>query len=176
MAVHDLDQIRAVTGLEPASVRARSWNPSWSRFAGNASALIELRAGDAEIVYTGSWASHGRHTTWDGDWEIEGTRGSVAWRDNRVEIRYASLFDTVFMPGAVERDGVMHVELDAVAHEERAGVLEELATAIDDGRRPETDARDNLRSLALVLGAVESADRGGAVVDLPYVAAPSRGT
>lgn len=167
MAIHHLDQIRAVTGLESHRLRARSWNPSWSRFAGNASARIEIEAaGGARVLYTGSWASHGRHTTWDGDWQIQGTRGGLSWSDNRVEIRFASLFDTVFMPGATERGGIMEVELDPVEHEERAGVLAELAAAIRERRAPETGARDNLRSLELVLGAVESAAADGAEVEL----------
>ena len=167
MAVHHLDQIRSVTGLEPEWLRARSWNPSWSRFAGNACAQIELEAaGGARIVYSGSWVSHGRHSTWDGDWDIQGSRGGLSWRDNRLEIRFASLFDTVFMPGATERAGIMEVELDPVPYEERAGVLAELAAAIDDGRQPESNAGDNLRSLALVLGAAESAAAGGREIDL----------
>jgi predicted dehydrogenase len=166
MAIHHLDQIRSVTGLEPDRLRARSWNPTWSHFAGNACAQVELEAGAARVLYTGSWVSHGRHSTWDGDWDIQGSRGGISWRDNRVEVRFASLFDTVFKPGAVERDGVMAVDLDDVPYEERAGVLEEFAAAIGDGRPAETNARDNLRSLALVLGAVESAGADGNPVEL----------
>lgn len=167
MAVHHLDQVRAIAGLEPDTIRARSWNPSWSSYRGNAACLIELDQDEhRRVVYTGSWCSRARHTTWDGDWEIQGERGAIRWADNRVEVRFASLFDTVFMPGAVEREGVMHVDLDPVALEERNGSLAELAAALREDRPAETNARDNLRSLALVLGAVESAAAGGRAVDL----------
>jgi len=172
MAVHHLDQVRGIAGVEPDALRARSWNPSWSRFRGNAACLLELeQAARVRVLYSASWCSWGRHTTWDGEWEIQGERGAIRWADNRVEVRFASLFDTVFLPGALEREGVMQVELDSVAHEERAGSLRELAAALREGRRTETDARDNLRSLALVLGAVASAAGGGATVDLDALAA-----
>lgn len=167
MAVHHLDQIRGIIGLEPVALRARSWNPSWSRFEGNPCCLIELKTEQgAEIVYTGSWVSHGRHTTWDGTWDIQGDRGGLLWAENRVDVRFASLFDTVFMPGALERTGIMEVELDKLDFEERAGTLAELATSVESGRLAETNARDNLKSLALVLAAVESAKAGGEEIDL----------
>lgn len=167
MAVHHLDQLRGIVGLEPARLRARSWNPSWSRFRGNASALIEMETLDgAHVVYTGSWCSNGLETTWDGSWDIQGTRGGIVWANNRVEVRFASVFDTVFLPGALERDGVMDVSLDDVVVEERLGVLAELAAAMDAGRPPETDGHDNLRSLGLVLGALESARAGGTMIEL----------
>jgi len=167
MAVHHLDQVRGMAGLEPRVLRARSWNPSWSRFEGNACCLIEMETeGGAEVVYTGSWVSHGRHTTWDGAWDIQGDRGGLLWAENRIEVRFASLFDTVFMSGAFERDGVMEVELDRLDFEERAGTLAEFAAAVREGRPAETNARDNLKSLALVLAAVESAKAGGTEIEL----------
>lgn len=167
MAVHHLDQIRGLLGLEPVRLRARSWNPSWSRFRGNASALIELETAEGvQIVYTGSWCSTGPETTWDGEWDIQGERGGILWRQNQVRLHFTSVFDTVFLPGARERDGMMDVDLDPVALEERAGVLGELHTAFEEERAPETHGRDNLRSLALVLAAVESARSDGAFVEL----------
>lgn len=167
MAIHHLDQVRGVVGLEPARLRARSWNPSWSRFRGNASALIEMETVDgAHVVYTGSWCSNGVETTWDGSWDIQGTRGGIVWANNRVEVRFASVFDTVFLPGALERDGVMDVSLDEVVMEERLGVLDELAAAMDAGRPSETDGHDNLRSLGLILGALESARGNGTTIEL----------
>lgn len=167
MAIHHLDHLRGTAGFEPARLRATSWNPTWSPFAGNASCLIEFESAEgAHASFTGSWASRGRHTTWDGTWEIQGERGGLRWADNRVEIRFTSVFDTVFLPGAIERDGVMEVQLDVLEREERPGVLDELARALDEGRPPETCVTDNVKSLALMLAAVESAQRGGEVIDL----------
>lgn len=173
MAVHHLDQIRGLLGVEPVRLRARSWNPSWSRFRGNASCLIELEADEgAQVIYTGSWSSTGTQTTWDGDWDIQGAAGGILWEQNRVRIGFSSVFDTVFLPGARERDGMMDVDLDPVDNEERVGVLAELHAALEAARAPETGGRDNLRSLALVLAAVESARSDGAFVELPGAGPP----
>jgi hypothetical protein len=49
------------------------------------------------------------------------------------------------------------VPLDELAEEGRSGVLAELAEAVHAGREPETSGRDNLGTLELVYGAVESA-------------------
>jgi predicted dehydrogenase len=38
-----------------------------------------------------------------------------------------------------------------------AGCMREFLTAVREGRPPETDCRDNIKSLAMVLAAVESA-------------------
>ena len=165
--IHHLDQLRGIVGLEPSTVRARSWNTSSSRFKGNASAAVQYDcANGARVVYTGSWSALGRQSSWDGDWEIQGTKGAISWRNNEVQINFASLFDTVFLAGAVERSGVMHVELDALPVEERLGTLAAFQTAIATGQSSETDVTDNIRSLQLVTATAESARSDGAPVAL----------
>lgn len=168
MAVHHFDQIRGTLGLEPVEVRARSFNPPWSWFRGDASANVEFATREGAIVsYTGSWVSRIPPSTWDGDWDIHGDRGAIRWSANRVQLYPSEFGDTVYRPGAVQRAGnELDVELEAMAEEERWGVLAEFAAAIEGGRQPETSGRDNIRSLALVLGAVESAVAGGRPVAL----------
>ena len=163
MAIHHFDFIRGVFGLEPFKVRARSFNPSWSRFDGNASALVEFATADGAVVsWTGSYVSRGPLTTWDGAWDIHGTRGSLRWAENEVTLRPTEFADTIYLPGAVEKSGdVMSVDLVDMPLEERAAVLDEFVGALDDGREPVPSGRDNLGSIALVLAAAESARRGG---------------
>lgn len=164
---HQLDQMRGVLGLVPTSLRARSWNPSWSQFAGNASVSLDVECeGGARILYSASWTSHGQQTSWDGDWDIQGSRGGISWRNNEITITFSSLFDSVFLPGALEHAGVMHVTLDELAVEERLGVLAEFRRAIVANERSETDVRDNIGSLQLVLGTAESAKNDGQTVHL----------
>lgn len=165
--IHHIDQIRGIAGVEPVSVRANSWNPSWSRFAGNASAVVQVEGAQGEhVIYTGSWASQGEQTSWDGDWDIQGSRGSISWKNNTVRVRFESLFDTVFLAGATEHSGVMHVDLDVLDEEERLGVLRAFADSISSGVRPETDVRDNILSLQLALATADSAVSGGAHIVL----------
>jgi predicted dehydrogenase len=171
MAIHHFDFMRGILGLEPSRVRARSFNPSWSWFRGNAAAFVQFETADgAHINYSGSWVSRNRETTWDGSWEIQGTEGSIVWEHNRVEFRPSpenEIALTVYRRDMLERgDGVMDVPLIELAAEERAGTLLEFVTAQREGRTPQASGRDNLRSLGLVYGAVESAGLGGDWVDL----------
>ncbi len=165
MAIHHFDQMRGILGLEPVRITARSWNPKWSWFAGDAvaSVLVEM-SNQAMVSYTGSWVSQGWETTWDGDWKIQGEGGEITWANNEVVIRPADLFKTVFMKGALERNGVLHADLIPMEVEERWAVLSEFAAAISENREPETNATDNLKSMAMVLGASMSVQRGAPVL------------
>jgi predicted dehydrogenase len=169
MAIHHFDFIRGILGLEPSRVRANSFNPSWSWFRGNAAAFVEFETAEgAHVAYSGSWVSRSRETSWDGSWEIQGSEGSIIWGHNRVEYRPspANFGLTVYSKDMLERgDGVMDVPLVALHAEERQGTLREFTTARREGRVPQASGRDNLRSLALVYGAVEST-RSGEWVDL----------
>jgi predicted dehydrogenase len=162
MAIHHFDQMRGIVGLEPVRISARSWNPNWSWFSSNAvaSVLVEM-SNQATAAYTGSWVSQGWETTWDGDWRIQGTEGEIHWANNEVVIRPTDLFKTVFMSGAVERNGTLQPDLVPMQAEERWAVLLEFAAAILEDREPETSATDNLKSMAMVLGASMSAKRSG---------------
>jgi hypothetical protein len=64
----------------------------------------------------------------------------------------------------------MHVTLDELVVEERLGVLAEFHCAIVADERPETDVRDNISSLQLVLGTAESAMNDGKTVALQSTA------
>jgi predicted dehydrogenase len=165
MSVHHFDFIRGILGLEPVSVWATSFNPSWSRFKGNAclTAKFETVSG-ATIVYTGSWCSRGPATSWDGEWDIQGTRGALVWKENRVHFYPSEFGEAVYFPGTLQRGGdVMEVSLVELESEERGGTLAEFNAALGEGRRPEASGEDNLRTLALVLGAVESVRTGRAI-------------
>jgi predicted dehydrogenase len=80
---------------------------------------------------------------------------------NRVTLYPGEFTAGVSLPGASPPPSSgRQVELIAMEAEERWATLAELADAIHERREPEASGRDNLRSLALVLGAVESAWRG----------------
>ena len=151
MAIHHFDLIRALTGEDPVSVMARSWRVPDSPYAGDpaCAALISLGSG-ATVIYDGDWATHGPETGWNGDWEIIGTDGRLTWREDQVAV-HRWLGGTVLVPDpGGPTDG-------------REGVLSEFAAALAEDRQPETSGSDNLRSLALTLGCVESIECGQVV-------------
>jgi predicted dehydrogenase len=85
--IHQFDLQRAVLGADFTELRARSWNPSWSRFAGNAACLVELRSPSGlEVIYTGSWVARGPATTDDGNWRIEGREGAIVWCGDEIVV------------------------------------------------------------------------------------------
>lgn len=170
-AVHHFDFIRGIFGLEPVRVRGYSFNPHWSYFKGNANALVEFETADgAFISYSGSWVSLGGpqvNTSIDGSWDIQGDGGAIQWNHNYVRLVPTDFADVVYRKGALEREGqVLEVPLAVLEAEERAGVLAEFVAAVRESRTPETDGKDNLKSLALVLGAVESCAQDGKWVNL----------
>jgi len=143
LSIHHFDFLRGILRLEPVRVRARSFNPSWSWFRGNAAAFVEFETDDgAQISYNGSWVSKSRETSWDGSWEIQGAEGSIVWEHNRVEYRSANFGLTVYRKDMLERgEGVMDVPLVALEDEERAGTLLEFITARREGPRAADERR-----------------------------------
>ena len=153
MAVHSFDLIRFVTGLEMSDVWARTWNPPWSQFEGDASALV-LFAMDsgARVAYTGSWHPRGQFTDWNCRWLIECSGGYLTLDRDVVKVYRGT---DVHHPGtAAQEEIVPLVELERT---DQAAVLVDFASAIRDGRPAPTNAADNLRTVEMVLAAVETA-------------------
>ena len=162
MAVHHFDQLRTVLGLEPTKVWAHTSNPSWSSFHGNAEGIVRFETDDGvSISYVGSWASRGLETGWGGRWEIQGDAGALHWEDDRIVVysqgREASRSR---LSRARRVFGPSGIKLDHGPPVDRAGVLDEFRSAICERREPRASARDNVRTIALVAAAVESARSG----------------
>ncbi|WP_251858033.1 Gfo/Idh/MocA family protein [Herbiconiux sp. L3-i23] len=151
MSVHHFDMLRFLSDDEPVSVRCDSWNPSWSWFKGDAAATatFELASG-ARFIYSGSRATPGLQTSWNGDWHVYAEKGAAHW------------------------DGDFVVETDAegvpieVRHgsEGIEGSLEEFVASLRSGVTPQNEVRTNVLTLAMVEGAIRSSDRGGEKVVL----------
>jgi predicted dehydrogenase len=162
MAIHHFDLMRYVLGQEPASVFCHAWNPPWSNFTDPpAAAATIVFDGGAVVDYRGSWVSTGPQTTWDGAWQIECADGVIAWT-GRDDNSLAADVVTLRPRGKRPR----RVTLPTPPYWDRAGALAEFVAAIREGREPLTSGRDNLRSAALMFGAIESA-ASGAPITLP---------
>ena len=140
------------------------WNPphSWYRDGSSAAAIFELETG-AIFIYRGSWCAPGLPTSWEAGWRFVGAKGSLTW-DGADTIRIEAL-------ASGERQGlfdpVTPVEPPALSPADRIGghfgVLHDFVAAVRTGLEPETVGRDNIRSLAMVFGAIQSAETGGRV-------------
>jgi predicted dehydrogenase len=161
MAIHTLDAARAMTGLEATRVYCREWDPpnSWYRQGASAAALFDM-SGGAVFSYRGSWCADGLKTSWEAYWRIVGERGSLVW-DGFDAIR-AETVDSGARDGLFDRTRAIEVPpldpTDRVGG--HLGVMQDFIAAVRGGPPPETAGGDNLKSLAMVFGAVESAEAG----------------
>jgi len=159
MAIHTFDAARLLTGADPVAVYCHEWNPagSWYDHDASAIAVFEMSGG---IVYTyrGSWCAEGLNTTWECDWRLIGQQGTITW-DGATGIRG----EVVATTGGFRSEMADLVVPEVDPGEKvggHAGNIREFVRCVRDGTVPETAAADNIRSLAMVFGAIESAETG----------------
>jgi predicted dehydrogenase len=151
IGIHHFDLVRAVVGRQPLTAYCHAWNPSWTDGLGlvSAAALLELEGG-AVVSWGGSLRSAGPETSWAGDWRVELERGAICWRTGAdgqevVEVNaHGRPSRAVAVPAAWP-------------HADRAALLAGFVAAVRDGVEPPSGGRDNLRSLAVMAAALESA-------------------
>jgi predicted dehydrogenase len=169
-AIHHFDLIRSVLGVEPLSVSTESWNVPWSPFKGDCVTLVSWKMERGiRVVYFGSWVSQHWQTTWDGDWRINCTKGEIHWYENKVEVS-APLFDQVWTKNMLTRSqGILEAQLVDMKLEDREYSLHEFAEAILQDREPETSGRENLKTFAATLAAIDSAHEKREVMVKDYL-------
>ncbi|MBZ9846717.1 Gfo/Idh/MocA family oxidoreductase [Mesorhizobium sp. CA14] len=160
MAIHTFDAARYMVAGEPAGVYCQEWEPanSWYRQGSSASAVFDLGGGKV-FTYAGSWCADGFRTSWEGSWRIVAERGSVLWDG------HDGLKAEVVASG---RDGIIDktqpIEVPPLDPTDRVdghlGIIQDFMHAIETGAEPETRGADNIKSLAMVFGAIESAESG----------------
>lgn len=160
MAIHTFDAARYMVAGEPAGVYCQEWEPanSWYRQGSSASAIFDL-GGGKRFTYAGSWCAAGFRTSWESAWRIVAERGSLVWDGEdglKAEVVLPvreGLFDKM-EPIAVpplDPDDCIGGHL---------GIIQDFMRAIETGTEPETRGSDNIKSLAMVFGAIESAETG----------------
>ena len=159
MAIHTFDAARYMVGGEPASVFCQEWEPanSWYRQGSSASAVFDL--GGGLFTYAGSWCAAGFRTSWEGSWRIVAEHGSLTWDghdDLKAEVVLPvreGLFD--------KTEPIVVPPLDPADRVDgHLGIIQDFMHAIETGTQPETRGADNIKSLAMVFGAIESAQTG----------------
>ena len=159
MAIHTFDAARFVADRKPLTVYCVETNPkgSWYRHGASAHAVFEF-ADDVTFTYRGSWCAEGRRTSWESEWRLTGSKGMLTW--DGEEAFEATVAGT--------EEGLLHgfqpIDVPAPADDAEthghASVISSFIEAVRTGRPPETVSSDNIRSLAMVLGAIESAKSG----------------
>jgi predicted dehydrogenase len=154
MAIHTFDAARYLSGVDPVAVYCDEFNPHWSWYKGNASAtaIFEMEGG-LRYTYCGSWCSDGKPTSWDAEWRAYGPRGSAGWDGTG-----APTADVVAENEGFQRKTSGHMaELDPNYPGGINGSLRDFVNALKTGATPMGECHDNIKSLAMVFAAVESA-------------------
>jgi predicted dehydrogenase len=157
MAIHTFDAARKISGADPLAVYCHEWNPAGSWYDRDASAVaIFEMSGGLVFTYRGSWCSEGLNTTWESEWRIVGTKGSVRWNGSDAFQAqsvaqtggFFSQWEELVLPPAVQDIATGH-----------AGVIREFVDCVRSGATPQTVASDNIKSLAMVFAAIASAEQ-----------------
>jgi len=163
MAIHTFDMARFLGGGSAQSVFCREWNPkgSWYAHDASASAIFEM---SQNIVFNfrGSWCATGLPSGFQSGWRIIGERGTLLWDGGEgfsCEVEDGN--EGFFRPVKTVEVPTGDFGFKAQGH---GGVLREFISAVQGGGpAPETSARDNIHSLAMVLRAIESSETGRVV-------------
>jgi predicted dehydrogenase len=156
MAIHDFDQARHLTGREPERVLVHERNPAGSEFPSGAVAVCTfLMTGGCVFSYRGSWAAGGLETPWFGEWRVDGSRASARWDGAGRPVVETFERHTEAGPQFSRRE----LEV-APGPNDHPAAVPALIGALAAGEPVDSEARDNLRSLAMVTAAIESAERG----------------
>ncbi|WP_090879047.1 Gfo/Idh/MocA family protein [Bauldia litoralis] len=159
MAIHTFDAARYFVDDAARAVYCREWSPTNSWYAGGSSATAVFEFGDDVVfTYRGSWCADGLRTSWESAWRIVGERGTLIWdgEENLVAETvsttggFFSEVETVAVPplDPADRIGGHH------------GVMQDFVASLRNRSEPETVGHENIKSLAMVFGAIESAETG----------------
>lgn len=156
MAIHTFDAARLICGADAVSVYCLEWNPSGSWYAHGASAVAVFQMTNG-IVYTyrGSWCSEGLNTTWESSWHAICENGSAKW-DGAADLQTQRVAKTGAFFSEMEKAAIAVPE--STAPTGHAGVIRDFVDSIREGREPKTVCTDNIKSLAMVFAAIESAE------------------
>src|SRR3954451_19710532 len=156
MAIHTFDAARYLSGADPVSVYCEEFNPPWSwyRGAASATAIFEMTGG-LRYSYRGSWCAEGRTTSWESEWRAVGSNGSATWDGHTAPVAEVVTKTSGFL-SEVEQ----HVASVAEIPLGIAGSLRDFLHALTTGATPMGECHDNIKSLAMVFAAIESAATG----------------
>ncbi len=157
MAIHTFDAARFISCADAKAVCCKEWNPvsSWYTHGASAIGIFEM-SGGVVYSYRGSWCAEGLHTSWQSAWRLIGDKGTALW-NGEADIQA----QTVTKTGKFFSEVKASVAPALPANESYRGhatLIKDFIDCVRAGREPETAASDNIKSLAMVFAAIESAN------------------
>ncbi|MBT2700511.1 Gfo/Idh/MocA family oxidoreductase [Bacillus sp. ISL-40] len=155
MAIHTFDQARLIIGSDPVSVYCHEYNPPGSWYKGNASAMCIFEMSNGIVfTYRGSWCAEGLNTSWEADWRVTGSKGSIRW--DGINLPICEVIDESQPKDFISKVKSIEVPFKWEGQEGHWGCFDEMFSSLEENRMAETDCRDNIKSMSMVFGAIES--------------------
>jgi predicted dehydrogenase len=160
MAIHTFDQARLILGADPVSVYCQEFNPMGSWYHGQAAAVCIFEMSDGSVFcYRGSWCAEGAPTSWEASWRVTGDKGTAIW--DGIGNPYGEAVAPGNQEGNFIREYIrIEVNVQQLQQSFHESCLDEMFASLSEGRKAETDCRDNIHSMAMVFGAIESSKTG----------------
>jgi predicted dehydrogenase len=167
-SVHHFDMLRNLTGGDCATLTGWDWNPPWSTSRGEFCGLyLMAMTNGVRAVYEGSGTAAGEQNTWHEEYyRAECEHGAVSvGRDHVVRVAR-------FHRG----HGLVTEEIPPVRppYEGHQWLIDEFLTWLEGGPTPATVLDDNIKTAAMLFGAIE-ASRLNQSIDIPAMLAPLTG-
>ncbi|CAA9269960.1 MAG: hypothetical protein AVDCRST_MAG77-3153 [uncultured Chloroflexi bacterium] len=159
-SIHHFDQIRHLSGQDCTTIAGWEWNPGAPSFKGEIIALYTMRLdGGAFAHYEGSGLAAGWQNTWHGEYyRVECEGGAVVLdRDHMVRIQEHERGRGLRVE---EVPAVTTAELPLEGH---AAVIGQFLDWLDGGPPPPTVVDDNIKSTAMLYGAIQASATGQTV-------------
>jgi predicted dehydrogenase len=156
-SIHHFDQIRHLTGQDCRTIAGWEWNPGAPSFKGECLTLYTMQlSGGVYAQYEGSGLAAGWQNTWHGEYyRVECEGGAVVLdRDQVVRIQEH------------ERGRGLRIEevpTVRLALEGHAAVVGQFLDWLDGGPAPPTVVEDNLKSTAMLFGAIQASASNQAI-------------
>ena len=164
-SIHHFDLLRYVYDAEPSRIAARTYNPSWSMYAGdaNVSALIEFDGG-LVVSYHGTWASNWANSSFE--WRTECARGIAVQADQFGALSYAHCHQP--------QQTAVSLPPHDVWIDDATALLRVFVEHLRDGHPLECSGADHLKSLRMVEACIHASTTGQTIIpaDLPLAAEP----
>lgn len=156
-SVHHFDQLRNLTGADCQTVAGWEWRPNQTSFDGECVGLyVMAMTNGTRAQYEGNCLAAGWQNSWYQEaYRLEGSEGAlVVDRDNVVRLQRHTA-----------GQGLRIDELPQVreTHEAHNAIVDQFLTWMEGGPAPETRLEDNIKSAALLFGAIDASERGAAV-------------
>ncbi len=165
-AVHHFDMLRNLSGGDCATLAGSEWNPAWSSSKGEFCAMYTMTmTNGVRASYEGSGTAAGEQNNWHEEYyRAECEKGSVTvGRDHVVRIhrfsRGGGLITEEVVPAKPKWEGHNYL-------------IDEFVTWLEGGPTPATVIDDNIKTAAMLFGAIE-ASRTKRTVDVEAMLEPA---